>query len=369
MPGRPSHTLGELAAAVAGEVRGDPGRVVHGVNGLAEAQPGELTFFNNPRYREALAATRASAVLVGAEHAPLVQGPAAIVVADPYLAFARLSALFHPRAQFAPGVDARAVVEQGARVDPSATVMAFSFIGRDAVIGAGAVLFPGVFVGEGSTVGAGSVLYPNCVVRERCAVGARVILQPGVVLGGDGFGFAFDAANGEHFKIPQAGTVELHDDVEVGANSAIDRATLGKTVIGRGTKIDNLVQVGHNVQVGPLCILCGQVGIAGSARLGQGVVCGGQVGIANHVVVGDGARLAAQTGIKDDIPEGGAFIGTPALPVTEFGRAYVAFERGAGTLRDVRRLEKKVLELEARLAALAPGATKKAGAKRSRGKR
>jgi len=353
--GSSPRSLGELAAAVAGEVRGDAARAISGVNGLAEAGPGELTFFNNPCYREALAKTRASAVLVTLEGARLLKGPDALVVADPSLAFARISALFHPRPEFAPGVDARAVVEPGAQIDPSATVMAFSFVGRDARIGARAVLFPQVFIGEGSTVGAQALLYPGCVVREGCTVGARVILQPGVVVGADGFGFAWDAAQSEHFKIPQVGTAEVQDDVEIGANSAIDRATLGQTVIGRGSKLDNLVQVGHNVQVGACCILCGQVGIAGSSTLGQGVVCGGQVGVANHVAIVEGTRIAAQSGVKDDVDERGEYIGSPIQLVAEFARSHVAFERGAETMRTVHRLEKRVAELEEKLAALAAG--------------
>ena len=346
-------SLAELAAAVGGAVRGDSDRPIAGVNGLAEAQPGEIAFFNNPRYRDQLAATRASAIVIHESSVGLLGGRDAIVAADPYLAFAKISAVFHPRPAFAPGVDTRAIVEPGAAIDPSATVMACCYVGRGARIGARAVLMPSVFVGEGAQVGADALLYPHVVVREGCTVGERVILQPGVVIGGDGFGFAFDASKPEHFKIPQVGQVEVQDDVEIGSNSAVDRATLGKTVIGRGSKIDNLVQIGHNVQVGPLCILCGQVGIAGSSQLGQGVVCGGQVGIANHVKIADGTKLGAQSGIKDDINEPGAqLIGSPVLPIGDFARAWLSFQRGAETLKTVHKLEKRIAELETKLAAL-----------------
>lgn len=348
-----TRSLGELAAVVGGAVRGDPGRAITGVNGLAEAQPGEIAFFNNPKYRDQLAATRASAVVIHEASAGLLGGRDAIVAGDPYLAFAKISAAFHPRPVFAPGVDARAIVEPGATVDPTATVMACCFVGRGARVGPRAVLMPSVFVGEGAQIGAEALLYPHVVVREGCSVGERVILQPGVVVGGDGFGFAFDAGKPEHFKIPQVGTVEIQDDVEIGANSAVDRATLGKTVVGRGSKLDNLVQVGHNVQVGPLCILCGQVGIAGSSRLGQGVVCGGQVGIANHVEIADGAKVGAQSGVKDSIAAPGQeILGSPAMPLGDYARAHLAFVRGAETIRAVRKLEKKVAELEEKLAAL-----------------
>ncbi|MGC4113877.1 MAG: UDP-3-O-(3-hydroxymyristoyl)glucosamine N-acyltransferase [Myxococcales bacterium] len=341
------------AAAVGGTVQGDPGREVHGVNGLAEAQPGEIVFFNNPKYRDQLAATRASAVVIEAASVSLLGGRDAIVAKDAYLAFAKISTVFHPRPAFAPGVDPRAVVEAGAEVDPAATVMAFSYVGRGARIGPRAVLMPSTFVGDGAQVGADALLYPHVVVREGCTVGERAILQPGVILGGDGFGFAFDPSKPEHFKIPQVGTAEVQADVEIGANSAIDRATLGKTVIGRGSKLDNLVQVGHNVQVGPLCILCGQVGLAGSSQLGQGVVCGGQVGIANHAKVADGTKVAAQSGIKDSIEERGQqFMGSPVMPMGDYARALLAFQKGAETLKTVRKLEKRIAELEAKLAAI-----------------
>ena len=352
---RNSRTLGELASFVGGVVRGDPELRLAGVNGLAEAGPGEIAFFNNPRYRGDLGRTRASAVLLREESVALLDGPAAIVVEDPYLCFARVSAVFHPRPIFEPGVDPRAVVELGAEIDPSATVMALAFVGRGARIGPRAVLFPGSFVGEGSRIGADSLLYPNVVVRERCAVGERAILHPGVVIGADGFGFAFDKSVPQHFKIPQVGSVEVGDDVEIGANSAVDRATLGVTRIGSGSKLDNLVQVGHNVQVGPLCILCGQVGLAGSSSLGAGVICGGQVGVGNHLEICDGARIGAQAGVMADVEEPGEYLGSPSAKGRDFMRAHVAQSQGWETLRKVRRLEKRLAELEERLAALDRG--------------
>ncbi len=348
-----ARTLAELAAVVGGAVRGDPRREISGVNGLAEARPGEIVFFNNPKYRDRLAATRASAVVIEESSASLLGGRDAIVAADAYLAFAKISAVFHPRPVFAAGIDFRAVIEDGATVDPTATVMAFCYVGRGASVGPRAVLMPSAFVGEGAQVGADALLYPHVVVREGCTVGERAILQPGVVIGGDGFGFAYDASKPEHYKIPQAGTVEVQADVEIGSNSAVDRATLGRTVIGRGSKLDNLVQVGHNVQLGPLCILCGQVGLAGSSQLGQGVVCGGQVGVANHVKVADGTKIAAQSGLKDDVGEPGQqLMGSPVMPIGDYARALLAFQKGAETMKTVRRLEKRVAELEAKLAAL-----------------
>jgi len=297
--------LCDLAALVGGRVVGDADLLVRGVSGLAEATEGDLAFYNNPRYREQLKATKAAAVVVSEKGLAQLDGRPAIVAADPYLAFAKISSAFHPAPRFAPGIDPRACVEAGAEVDPTATVMAFAFVAKGARIGERTVLFPGAYVGEEARVGRDVVIYPNVVVRERCSVGDRSILQPGVVVGGDGFGFAFDPSVPCHFKIPQAGVVEIESDVEIGANTAIDRATLGATRIGQGPKIDNLTQIGHHVKVGPLCILCGQVGLAGSSELGAGVVCGGQVGVANHVKVCDKARILAQSGLLADVPGAG----------------------------------------------------------------
>jgi UDP-3-O-[3-hydroxymyristoyl] glucosamine N-acyltransferase len=345
-------TLGELARIAGGRLHGDANLKIRGVNGLAQAEPGEITFFSNPRYQEALKATRASAVLVGESALALLGGRDAIVVEQPSLAFARVSAAFHPRPEYLPGIDPRAVVEEGALVDPSATVMAFAFVSRDARVGARAVLHPAVFVGERAEIGAEALLYPNVVVRELCRVGARTVVQPGAIIGGDGFGFAFDSESQQHTKVPQAGNVEIEEDVEIGANAAIDRATLGHTRIGRGTKIDNLVQIGHNVQVGPLCILCGQTGIAGSTELGAGVICAGQVGVADHLKVADHTKLGPKAGVMSDIEEPGYYLGTPPIKAREFMRREVVARRSGESARDLKRLEKRVAELEAKLEAL-----------------
>lgn len=348
-------TLERLAELLGGSCVGNAGLVLTGVSGLDEACPGDLTFFANLHYRDRLATTRASAVILKEEalpHFDLAGARGAIVTGDPYLSFAKASALFHPALTFAPGIDPRAIVEPGAEIDPSATVMACAYVGAGAHVGAGAVLFPFTFVGEGARIEARALLYPGVVVRERCAIGEGSILQPGVTIGGDGFGFAFDASVPCHFKIPQAGIVEIGRDVEIGANSAIDRATLGATHIGDGTKIDNLVQVGHNVTVGPLSILCGQVGIAGSSTLGKGVVCGGQVGLGNHLHVCDGARLGPKAGVMADVTEPGDYLGAPLVKSREFMRQQAAVHRGPETIKALQRLERRVAELEAQIAHL-----------------
>ena len=263
-------SLAELAAHVGGTVEGDASVRIRGLASLEQAGPGELSFYGNPRYRKELGTTHASAVLLPPGEAAPRTDVAWVRVASPHLAFARLLALFHPVARPAAGVHPRAEVHPSAKVDPSATVMALAVVDAGAEVGPRSVLWPGSYVGEESRVGEDCVLQPGAVVRERCLLGNRVLLQPGVVVGSDGFGFAFDPAGPAHVKVPQIGTVRIEDDVEVGAGSCIDRATTGETVVGRGTKIDNLVQIAHNVRVGPLSILCAQVGISGSTEIGKG---------------------------------------------------------------------------------------------------
>ena len=321
--------------------------LIRGVNGLAEAGPGELTFYGSPRYRRALAATRASAVLMGVTaDASAPAGSAVVRVANPHLAFAKISALFHPRRAFKPGVSPGAHVHPEAVVAPSATVMAGATVDRRATVGARTVLFPGAYLGEEASVGDDCLLYPNVTVREGCRVGARVTLHASCVIGADGFGFAFDPAGPAHVKVPQAGIVRIEDDVEVGACSCIDRATHGETVIGRGTKIDNLVQVAHNVKVGPLSILCAQAGVSGSAELGTGVTLAGQVGVVGHVRVGDLAKVGAQSGVAQEVADGAVVSGTPAIDHRTWLKNSVAYERLAELSKDVRLLRRKVEALE-----------------------
>jgi UDP-3-O-[3-hydroxymyristoyl] glucosamine N-acyltransferase len=340
--------LGELAAHVGGELVGDAGLLIMGLNGLAEASPGELSFYGNPRYRRQYEASRASAVLVGPE-ADAREGVSLVRVANPHLAFARISSLFHPRPSHAAGVRPGAHVHPEARVHPEATVMAGATVDKNASVGARAVLFPGAYVGEGASVGEDSLLYPNVTVREHCVVGARVILHASCVVGADGFGFAFnpEGDNGpEHYKVPQAGIVRIEDDVEIGACTCIDRATIGETVIGRGTKIDNLVQIAHNVKVGPLSLICAQAGVSGSAEVGMGVVLAGQVGVVGHIRVGDMAKVGAQSGVAHDVEDGQVVSGSPAVPHREWLRMSAALGQLGDLLKEVRTLRRRVETLE-----------------------
>ncbi len=251
-----------------------------------------------------------------------------------------------------PGVQGGAFVDDTAEVHPTAAVSPSAYVGPGARIGARTTLHAGSRVLDCAVVGEGCTLWPGVVVRENCIVGNRVVLQPNAVVGSDGFGFAFDPeADGKgpmHRKVPQAGIVRIEDDVEVGACTCIDRATLGETVIGRGTKIDNLVQVAHNVKVGPLSLLVAQCGISGSTELGQGVILAGQVGVIGHLKLGDGARVGAQSGVSRDLEAGETVSGAPAIPHRDWLRLVAALPRVPELLREVRRLEKRIEELEKR---------------------
>jgi UDP-3-O-[3-hydroxymyristoyl] glucosamine N-acyltransferase len=342
-------TVGELAVRVGGEVHGDGAAEVTRVAPLEDAGPDAISFFSNKKYRPAFEATRAAAVLVAPDE-EVPAGRTVVRAPNPYLAFAKLSTLFHPPRAAAAGVSPQAFVHPTATVDPSAEIMPLASVGPGATVGARTTLHPGAHVGEGSRVGEDCILYPSVVVRDGCVVGDRVILQPGCVIGSDGFGFAFDpqgeGAGPRHYKVPQVGNVVVEDDVEIGACTTVDRAALGSTVIGRGTKIDNLVQIAHNVRVGPLSIIVSQVGISGSTKLGTGVVLGGQVGITGHLSIGDGAQIAAQSGVMNDVDPGAIVLGSPARPRAEAMRIYASMGRLPELVKRVRDLEEKLAKLE-----------------------
>jgi UDP-3-O-[3-hydroxymyristoyl] glucosamine N-acyltransferase len=343
-------TLAELARRVGGVVQGDGTLPVEGVAPLEDAGPTELSFFSNKKYRKAFEASRAGAVLVEPE-LDVPAGRTVLRVKNAYLAFARVSTLFHPPREAVPEVSPLAVVHPTASVHPSAQVMPLACVGPDARVGARSIVFPGAQVAEGARVGEDCLVYHNVVIRERCVIGDRVILQPGCVIGSDGFGFALDM-EGEgkgprHYKVPQVGVVVVEDDVEIGANTCVDRATLGVTRIGRGAKIDNLVQIAHNVEVGPLSILASQVGISGSTRLGMGVVAWGQVGIVGHLTIGDRVTINAQSGVAHDLEPGARVAGTPATADVAWARNSAVFNRLTEMRRELRELRAEVERLRA----------------------
>lgn len=310
-------TLGEIAAFLGGEVHGDAGAVIEHVRAIDDAGPGDLTFVANPAYKGRLATTGASGILV----TPGTQcdGKNLVIVADPYIALGRILALYDADKPEVPGIRAGAFVDEGAVVSDQAAVFQNVTVCSGARIEAGAVLYPGVFVGRDAVVGEDSILYPHATVYRKCILGKRVILHAGVVVGSDGFGFA--APGVKNIKIPQVGIVQIDDDVEVGANTTIDRGTLGKTWIQRGVKIDNLVQIAHNVVIGENSVIVAQVGISGSTRLGKSVIAGGQAGFVGHLTIGDNVMIGAQSGVNDDVPANQAVSGSPCLPHRDWLRA------------------------------------------------
>jgi len=342
-------SLAELAERVGGRVEGDGSLRIERVMALEDAGPSDISFFANRKYGAAFAGTRAGAVIVGVDE-EAAPGRTLLRAPNAYLAFARVSTLFHPPREAVPEISARAVISPGAVIDPSAEIQDLVHVGRGATIGARTILFPGVVVGDGARIGDDCILYPNVVVRERCIVGNRCILQPGVVVGGDGFGFAFDmegdGSGPRHFKVPQSGIAELEDDVELGANTCVDRATLGRTVIRKGAKIDDLVMIAHNVDFGPLSLAAAQVGISGSTKVGMGVILGGQVGLVGHLDIGDGVRVGAQSGIMADLPAGETFSGYPAVPHRDWLREVAAARTLPALVKRVRDLEKAIQKLQ-----------------------
>jgi UDP-3-O-[3-hydroxymyristoyl] glucosamine N-acyltransferase len=312
-----SFTPSEIAE-IAKPVRtaGETTETIRGIASLEEAGPGDISFLGNPKYKAAVASSRASIVLLPSDFAGQ-PGPNQVhmAVENPSVALARLCARIEqalwPRP--AKGVHPSAVVARDASVAASATVGPLCIVESGATVGARCHLQAGVFIGRGARLGDDCWAMPGCVVAAECVLGHRVRLQPGVVIGSDGFGYEF--VGGRHEKVPQIGTVIIGDDVEIGANSTIDRARFGQTVVGEGTKIDNLVQIGHNVVIGRHCLICAQAGVAGSTTLDDYVVLGGQVGLAGHIRIGKGAKLAAQSGVPKDIAAGASYFGSPALPI------------------------------------------------------
>lgn len=289
---------------------GSPETEISGLNGIEQAGPGELTFVSNPKYAAAARSTKASAVIVGEDFPALAT--AMLRAKDPYLTFARALELFHKPPEYAPGIHATAVIDKTARIGANAYIGPYVVIGEDVEIGANAVLLAHVVIYRGVKIGDNFFAHAHATVRENCRIGNNVLLQNGVVIGADGFGFA-KTAEGHWHKIPQPAPVVIEDDVEIQANSCVDRASVGETRIGRGVKVDNLVQVGHGSRVGEDALLCAQVGLAGSTEIGNRVILTGQVGVVGHCKVGDNAIVTPQSGVAADIPAGALVSGAPAV--------------------------------------------------------
>ena len=334
-------TLQELAALVGSSLDSPQhGVEIRGVSSLQEARPGDVTFYGNLRYLAQLRVCKASAVLVPPDFEEAI-GPIPLRVENPSAAFAKVVAAFAPVDPApVPGIHPTAVVAATAKIGASVTIGPLVVIGEDAEIGDGSVIEAGCILGPGVRIGAGCRLYPNVTIRERCTLGNRVILQPGAVIGSCGFGY--ELHEGKHCKIPQTGIVEIGDDVEIGANTTIDRARFGRTVIGEGSKVDNLVQIAHNVQIGAHSIICAQVGIAGSTRIGSYVTLAGQVGLAGHIEIGDKAVIGAQSGLSKNVPAESFVIGAPAKPIKEWKQTNFYLSQLGKLFARVKELEQSV---------------------------
>jgi UDP-3-O-[3-hydroxymyristoyl] glucosamine N-acyltransferase len=336
-------TVAELASRLGGELCGDGSRMIRRVDTLAQAGPQSLSWLGDAKYAKNLLRTAAACVLTPCD-LPAPEGRTVIRVDDPDLALAEALALLGPEAERVPdGVHPSAVVAPdanviGAAIGPNATV------GARTTIGAGAQLHAGVHVGSDVAIGRDCVLWPGVVIRERTQIGDRVTIHPNASIGADGFGYLL--RGGRHRKIPQIGRVIIEDDVEIGANSAVDRARSGETRIRRGTKIDNLVQIGHNCDIGEDCIIVGHCGVSGSVTMEHHVVLAGRAGIVDHRRLGAGAQVAAASVVDADVPAGGIVRGDPAVPVFEYGRQKVAIRRLPKMINQLRELRKRIEQLE-----------------------
>ena len=319
----PSVSLGEIVEYVGGQFDGSRAQSVIGIAPLAEATSEELSFLANPRYQSQLEVTAAGAILVPANLEGADQRW--IRVEDPYFAMARIATRWFSRRAMPRGVSPKAVIAPGAKLGANVAIGPFVTIGEDVVIGNDVVIFQNVSIEAGSSIGDKTIIYPNVVIYDGTQVGSRCIIHASVVIGSDGYGFA--THKGKHHKIPQTGIVRVEDDVEIGAGTTIDRATFGETVIGEGTKIDNLVQIGHNVRIGKHCLLVSQVGIAGSTELGDYVFVAGQSGFSGHLKIGNHVQVGAKSAVLADVADGMKVMGSPAIPFRDFARRQAALKR------------------------------------------
>jgi UDP-3-O-[3-hydroxymyristoyl] glucosamine N-acyltransferase len=340
-PRRPI-TLGVIASALGQPAPAQAEMEILGINSLTDAHVGEISFLASDQFLKQALASHASALLVGKKInlTPEIKA-IAIRVDNVDLAMVKVLQLFAPAIpKPAPGIHSSARISSDVLISPDSSIGAFVSIGRNSKIGNRCVLHPGVVIGEDVTIGDDCVFHANVVVRDRITIGNRVVIHAGSVLGTDGFGYAWDGS--QHVKIPQIGTVIIEDDVELGSCTCIDRAKFGATVIGHGTKIDNLVQIAHNVKIGPNCIMAGQVGIAGSSTLGAGVIVGGAASIRDHVSIGDGAMIAARSGVIEDIPARSIYSGAPALPHRQSLREQAAFRKLPELIVQLRKLQEQL---------------------------
>ena len=341
-----SITVEELARFLNCRFEGEGNTEFLGVSNLERAKKGDLVFCADPKFRDLLEKTKASAAIVPIEEKfdriPTLRSE------QPYVSFIKALEMFYTPYRPEPGIHPQALISPSAKIGRDVAIGAFVFVDNDVEIGDGSILFPFVSLYPGVKIGEQVVCHSFVSIREACRIGNRVVLHNGVVIGADGFGFQ-KAKNGSHIKIPQMGFVVVEDDVEIGANTTVDRAALGETVIKRGTKIDNLVQVAHSVEIGEDSILAAQTGIAGSSKVGKSFIAGGQVGIPDHITIGDDVIIAAKSGITKDLPSGSFVSGSPHLDIRTWRKAWAAIPQLYDLFREFRKLKKRVQELENKL--------------------
>lgn len=332
-------TLGELAEYIGGRVCGDPNVIIKSASTLGRADEGDISFLTNYKYEKQLRTTKASAVIVGKE-APSASVPL-LIADDPYYAFMQIMVLLHGhRKHKKVGISPHASISDSAKIGAECHIHNFVTIADETKIGDSCIIYPGVYVGQGVQIGNDSIIYPNVTIYNSCKIGNRVIINANSTIGEDGFGYA--SHKGLHHKIPQIGTVVLEDDVEIGTCCGIERGTLGDTVIGQGSKIGDLVTIGHGTKIGAHCLLVAQVGIAGSTSLGHHCIIGGQVGIVGHITIGNNVTIAAQAGVINNVPDGKIVLGSPAIEANQGKRAYGMIQYIPEMRQNIRNLQSQI---------------------------
>lgn len=337
--------LKEIAEKIQGNLIGNELTVISGMSSIQEAREGDITFLTHNSFKKYLKDCKASAIILGKDvDLEELEGKNIIIAGNPALAHAKAAELFYPRKSQEKGISPSAFIAKNSQIADDATVYPYVYVGEGATIGKNVIIYPFVHIGDDVTIGEETIIYPHAVLYDRITIGRRVIIHSGAVLGSDGFGYVWDGE--KHVKIPQIGTVEIEDDVEIGANTTIDRASLGKTLIKKGAKIDNLVQVAHNVSIGENSIIVSQVGIAGSATIGKNVILAGKVGVRDHAVIGDNVKAAGGTGITKDVPANSLISGTPHMPHKEWLRLQSYLKNLPKLYDKMKKIEKK-LQMEA----------------------
>ena len=327
--------LKDIADLTGGRIIGNSDVIISGVSGITEAKDGDITFITHRRNIPSLSSIKASAIIAKEE----IKGLSAsiLLVDNPKLTFAKVLEIFHKKPFRSQGISDKAIIGKNVKLGENISIYPHVYVSDNTVIGANTVIFPNVYIGESVLIGEETIVYPNVTIREGVRIGRRVIIHPGTVIGSDGFGYVTD--DNKNYKIPQVGIVIIEDDVEIGSNVTIDRATTGSTVIGCGTKIDNLVQVAHNVKLGKNCIIVGQAGISGSVEIGDSTVIGGQTGIKDHIKIGNRVLISSKTGVTHDIPDGQIISGYPSIPHKQWLRAQTIYSKLPEYIKRLNELE------------------------------